>query len=468
MAARRYLEEHSMTKPDIRALIVDDEDNFAESLALGLDDMFEVAIANSITAARRILAERSVAVILLDVRLPEGNGVDFVQELRALQPNSIIIMLTAYGTVENAVAALKLGAADYFTKPVNIPKLKHALNMLLENQRLQHQVRSLRRQIDTQATAIFNASPVGAMKHIMERAPLIAPLSIPVLITGETGTGKERLAQWIHTLSGQNGELVAINCAALPKDLVESELFGHVKGSFSGATSNKEGLIDKAVGGTLFLDEIAELSDTLQAKLLRLLESGVYFRVGEARERRANFRLITATHKDLSNPASGFRADLFFRINGISFELPPLRERAQDIPLLVRLFIDEANKDYLKKIAGIEAVALEVLKSYFWPGNLRELKWVIHRAVAVASGDQLIIDDLSTSPEIFRSRVVSPADITAPSDKASSSFRKEIADIERQRILAAMAEANGNKTEAARALGISVRTLHYKLRKYAI
>ena len=452
--------------PEISALIVDDEDNFAESLAMGLDDMFEVAVANSMAAARRILAEQSVAIILLDVRLPEGNGVDFLQELRALQPNSIIIMLTAHGTVENAVTALKLGAADYFTKPVNIQKLKHELKMLLENQRLQHQVRSLQRQIDKQAKTIFNASLTGAMKQIIERAPLVAPLSIPVLITGETGTGKERLAQWIHALSGQNGELVAINCAALPKDLVESELFGHVKGAFSGAVGSKEGLIDKAVGGTLFLDEIAELSDGVQAKLLRVLESGVYFRVGDTRERRVNFRLVAATHKDLSNPAYGFRADLYFRINGISFQLPPLRDRAEDIPLLVSLFIDDASRSYLKQVTDIDADALAILKRYHWPGNLRELKWVIHRAVAVATGVMLTIDDLGTSPEIFRSRPMPPADAALPADKPPLTFRSEIAGIERQRIAAAINASGGNKTEAAVALGISVRTLHYKLRKY--
>jgi len=457
-----------MTEPNLSALIVDDEDNFAESLAMGLEDMFEVTIANSISAARQILTERTMAVLLLDVRLPEGNGVDFVEELRVLQPQCIIVMLTAFGTVENAVAALKRGAADYFTKPVNIPKLKHELNVLLENRQLHRQVRALRRQIGMEATTIFNASPTGAMKDIMERAPLIAPLSIPVLIKGETGTGKERLAQWIHTLSGQNGDLVAINCAALPMDLVESELFGHVKGAFSGAIGNKEGLIDKAAGGTLFLDEIAELTDGVQAKLLRLLESGVYFRVGDTRERRVNFRLIAATHKDLSNPASGFRADLFFRINGITFELPPLRERARDIPLLVRLFIDEANRDYLKQVAEIESDALAPLKLYSWPGNIRELKWVIHRAVAVASGSLLTINDLSTSPEIFRPRAAPPLDTTSPPEKPALSFRKEIAGIERQRIIAAMGAAHGNKTEAALALGISVRTLHYKLRKYAI
>lgn len=455
-----------MTNQNPRALIVDDEENFAESLALALDDMFDISIANSLESARQRLAEQTYVIILLDVRLPGGNGVDYLQEFKALQPNTVIVMLTAHATVENAVAALKLGASDYFTKPIDIPKFKRELTVLLENRRLHQQVKSLQRQIESQASAIFNASPTGAMKQIMERIPLIAPLSIPVLIRGETGTGKERLAQWIHTLSEQNGKLVSINCAALPKDLVESELFGHAKGAFSGAVTNKEGLVEKAAGGTLFLDEIAELADGVQAKLLRLLEAGVYFRVGDASERRVDFRLIAATHQDLSDPSSGFRADLFFRINGISFELPPLRARIQDLPLLVRLFIDEANQAYRKHITDMEADALSALLAYRWPGNIRELKWVIHRAVAVATGPQLTTGDLSTSPEIFRSPSTPPPASSAGSPPLG--FRNEIAAIERQRIVAAMEEAGGNKTEAALALGISVRTLHYKLRKYEI
>ena len=457
-----------MSNTDPRALIIDDEENFAESLAMVLDDMFDISIANSLESARERLAEQDYVIILLDVRLPEGNGVDYIREFKTLQSNIIIVMLTAHATVENAVAALKLGAADYFTKPIDIPKFKRELLMLLENRQLHQQVRSLQRQIESQASAIFNASPTGAMKQIMERVPMIAPLSIPVLIRGETGTGKERLAQWIHTMSEQDGKLVSINCAALPKDLVESELFGHTKGAFSGAISSKEGLVEKAANGTLFLDEIAELSDGVQAKLLRLLESGVYFRVGETTERRVGFRLIAATHKDLSDTASGFRADLFFRINGITFELPPLRERIQDLPLLVRFFIEEANQAYRKHITDIEADALQSLHGYGWPGNIRELKWVIHRAVAVTSGTHLTSSDFSTSPEILRAQSTSTPASSPTAEGTSISFRNEIAAIERQRIAAAMKEAGGNKTEAALALGISVRTLHYKLRKYAI
>ena len=456
-----------MTSSGPGVLIVDDEDNFAESLAMGLEDMFEVAVTRSVAGARQILSERSMAVVLLDVRLPEGNAVEFVRDLQALQPNSIIVMMTAYGTIENAVSALKQGAADYFIKPINIPKLKQELILLMENRRLHHQVRALQRQVRAQAGAGFSASPVGAMKHILEQAPLVAPLSIPVLITGETGTGKERLAQWLHALSGQRGELVAINCAALPRDLVESELFGHVKGAFSGAVAKKEGLIEKAAGGTLFLDEIAELPDGVQAKLLRLLESGVYFRLGETRECCVSFRLIAATHKDLSDPRNGFRSDLFFRINGISFALPPLRERLQDIPALVRLFIGEANADYLREVVEVAPEAMAALQDYHWPGNIRELKWVVHRAVAISSDPVLSVEDLSSSPEVFRPKPAGAADKTLL-ERPDLAFGSEILALERRRITSAMEMTGGNKTRAAGLLGISVRTLHYKLKKHGL
>jgi len=457
-----------MKKSDNRILIIDDEPNFAESLAMVLEDEYVVSLAESLTAARRILAEQSIAVILLDVRLPEGNSVDHLKKLHALQPAAPIVMLTAHGTVENAVAALKQGAVDYYTKPVDIPKLKRELRILVDNNRLSRQVKVLRRQVESQAAAVFNASPVGAMKHIMERVPLIAPLSIPVLITGETGTGKERLAQWIHSLSGVSGELVAINCATLPKDLVESELFGHTKGAFSGAVTHKEGLIERAAGGTLFLDEIGELVDNVQAKLLRLLESGAFFRVGDNRESRVSFRLIAATHKNLSDANSGFRPDLYFRINGIRFELPPLRERLQDLPVLARFFIDEANRAYLKQVTDIEPRAMTTLQHYHWPGNIRELKWVIHRAVVVAGREHLALDDFSTSPEIFDRRAIHPVNATPQGKQDIMDVRSNVAALERERITAALAMANGNKTEAAHTLGISVRTLHYKLKKYSL
>ena len=447
---------------DRRLLVVDDEVNFASSLALAIEDQYEVTHADSASQMRRMLSRCKPDVVLLDVRLPDANGTELVEEIRKCTDSAVVVMMTAYATVENAVAALKFGAADYFTKPLDIAKLKRELSLLLENRPLQGQVQALRCPARQQAGTITTAR-TSPMQSILEQVPKIAPLAIPVLITGETGTGKELLAQRIHALSGARGDIVAINCATIPHDIFESELFGHKRGAFSGAHADKEGFIERATDGTLFLDEIGELPDSIQAKLLRVLESGVYFKVGDTREHHIRFRLVAATHKDLTAPSSGFRRDLFFRINGIRFQLPPLRERQQDIPLLAAQFVEEANRDYQKAVQRIAPKAFEALQRYDWPGNIRELKWVVHRAVALARGSILESEDFGASPEIFESCVLpASAEMVIPSD-----FRKSIARIEQEKIAEAVATCGGNKTEAASRLGISLRTLQYKLRKYA-
>ena len=296
----------------------------------------------------------------------------------------IVIVMTAFATLETAIRALKEGAVDYFTKPLDIDKLKRELRVYLENRTLQKRVTTLDREL-RRVVPPFVTMGSGLMKPIVERAPMVAPLAIPVLLQGETGTGKEKLAQWFHELSGLSGELVALSCATVPRDIFESELFGYVKGAFSGATATKEGFIEKAEGGTLFLDEIGELSDETQAKLLRVLESGVYFKLGDTRERKARFRLITATNRDLGNPANRFRQDLYYRINGIMFELPRLQDRREDIPLLAAAFLKEACCAYNKSVKNISEEAMAALMRYGWPGNIRELKWCIHRAVATTT-----------------------------------------------------------------------------------
>jgi transcriptional regulator with PAS, ATPase and Fis domain len=299
------------------------------------------------------------------------------------------------------------------------------------------------------------------MQDLVERVAQIAPLDIPVFISGETGTGKERLADWIHALSGRKGEMVAINCAALPRELLESELFGYVKGAFSGAASTKEGFVEKADGGTLFLDEIGELPEAVQAKFLRVLEVGAYYKLGETRERRVNFRLITATNRDLDS-ATTLRRDLFYRISGIAFELPPLRERRADIPLLVAAFIEEANKAYKKGIKGVSSQAMKLLAAQDWPGNIRELKWCINRGVAIAGHEILDLSDLSLAvPDEHGKELPVTGNINyeVPLDEAVES-------LERKYLVRALQSAGNNRTEAARLLGISVRVLHYKIKRY--
>jgi DNA-binding NtrC family response regulator len=448
-----------MKKPVV--LIIDDEKNFTESLQLAIEDAFTVVSAPSLSMARAALKESMPDAVLLDVYLPDGEGIELLRELKKNSGMPIVIVMTAYATVENAIRALKEGAVDYVTKPLDIDKLRRELGVYLENKSLQKKISSLDCKIN-KIVPPFVTSGKGPMKIIVERVPAVAPLPIPVLIQGETGTGKEKLAQWIHDLSGLQGNLVTVSCAAVPKDIFESELFGYVKGAFSGAAGTKEGLIERAEEGTLFLDEIGELADETQAKLLRVLESGQYFKLGDARERKARFRLITATHKNLSDPANRFRQDLYYRITGIVLELPRLRDRKQDIPLLTRAFLNEAGYAYNKSVKDISAGVSEMLLDHDWPGNIRELKWCIHRAVATTTKDILDTEDLVLGP--------GPAG-NAPgkeNEALTVALKDAVAEVEKKCIKNAMVAAGNNKTEAARILGISVRQLHYKLNQYSL
>jgi len=448
-----------MKRPTI--LIVDDEKNFSESLQLAIEDAFAVVSASSLGMARAVLTEGMPDAILLDVYLPDGEGIELLRELKNDRRMPVVMVMTAFATVESAIKALKEGAVDYVTKPLDIDKLKRELGVYLENRTLQRKISSLDREMK-RIVPPFVTSGKGPMRTIVEQAPAVAHLPIPVLIQGETGTGKEKLAQWIHDLSGLPGELVTVSCAAVPKDIFESELFGYVRGAFSGAAGTKEGLIERAQEGTLFLDEIGELGDETQAKLLRVLESGRYFKLGDAHVRKARFRLITATHKNLSDPANRFREDLYYRISGIVLELPRLRDRKQDIPLLARAFLDEAGYAYSKSVRDLSGRASEMLLNYDWPGNIRELKWCIHRAVATATKDILEGEDLVLGPGSSKNTPIDENHVLPVS------LNDAVEEVEKRCIKNAMTSAGNNKTEAAKILGISVRQLHYKLKQYSL
>ncbi len=442
-------------------LIVDDEKNFSESLGLAIDDSYFVSYAANLKLARDILKGSMPDAILLDVKLPDGEGIELLRELREADKLPVVIVMTAHATVENAVKALKEGAVDYFTKPLDIDKLKREISVYTENRALQKRIYNLNQKIRNIVPS-FLTTGKGPMKSIVEKVPMVAPLKMPVLIQGETGTGKEKLAQWIHQLSGLSGEMVTLSCATMPKDIFESELFGYVKGAFSGAAATKEGFIEKAEGGTLFLDEIGELSDETQAKLLRVLESGLYFKLGETRERKANFRLITATNRDLNDPRNRFRRDLYYRIGGMVFELPRLRDRREDLPLLAQAFLKEADIAYNKDVKDISEQAMKALMQYDWPGNIRELKWCVHRAVATARKDVLESIDVTLGPP---TRQTETAHATG---NASGSLQEAVEETEKLLIRKALAAANDNKTEAAKILGISVRQLHYKIKQHSL
>jgi DNA-binding NtrC family response regulator len=447
-------------KPTV--LIVDDERNFTESLKLAIEDVYKVSDAERLRQAREILQENIPDAILLDVRLPDGEGIELLRELKESGRMPVVIVMTAHGTVENAVKALKEGAVDYITKPLDIDKLRRELGIYLENRTLQKRVIILDREIK-KIVPPFVTSGRGPMRKIVDRVSMVAPLAIPILLQGETGTGKEKLAQLIHQLSGLSGELVSLSCANVPKDIFESELFGYVKGAFSGASSTKEGFIEKAEGGTLFLDEIGDLSDETQSKLLRVLDTGVYFKLGDPRERKARFRLITATNKDLSNSASRFRRDLYYRINGIMFKLPRLRDRREDIPLLAQAFLKEAGYAYNKIVKEVSERAMAILMRYDWPGNIRELKWCIHRAVATAATYVLDVDDFDT-----RGNTVQKNEVDKATEESPITLRDAVEEVEKRLIINVMASTGGNKTDAAKILGISVRQLHYKIKQYSL
>jgi len=450
-----------MTKEKPSLLIVDDEPFFRESLKLAMEGMFVVGEAGSIKGAVESLRLHIPDAILLDINLPDGSGIHLFEELQDYQPMPLVLVMTAYATVDNAVKALKEGATDYIVKPFDIERLQRELAVHLENRSLQRRVVVLDREISRIAPPFITAGS-GGMNEIVERAQMIAAFDLPVLIKGDTGTGKEKLAHWIHALSGSKGEVVAINCAALPKDIIESELFGYTKGAFSGAVSYKEGLVEKANGGTLFLDEIGELPESVQAKFLRVLEDGVYYKLGDTKERKAHFRLISATNSDLADPAASFRRDLFYRINGVMFELPPLRERRDDIPLLVEVFIKEANYAYKKNVQELSSRAMKSLLQYDWPGNIRELKWCINRAVALAAGEIADINDMELAAQTGQEPSAGgEPDYSLPLDAA-------LERLEKGYLRHALSAAGNNKTEAAKALGISVRALHYKLDKYGL
>lgn len=444
-------------KPSL--MIVDDEPNFSESLAMALEDDFSITTAGTVGGARVLLKSYAPDAVLLDIRLPDGDALMLLDEFERDGAMPVVIIMTAFATVDSAVKALKRGVADYFTKPLDIERLKRELMVHLENRALHVKIDELDREIK-KITPSFITSGAGKMKEIVERVPMVAPLAIPILIKGETGTGKERLAAWIHALSGAKGGLVAINCSALPREILESELFGYVKGAFSGAASVKEGLIERAEDGTLFLDEIGELPEDVQAKFLRVLEDGVYYKVGDPKERRVKFRLIAATNKDLSDPANRFRQDLFYRINGITFDLVPLRERRHDVPLLAAAFIKEANASSGKKVSGFTPKAMERLMTYAWPGNIRELKWCIHRAVAIAPKDVVDLEELSVSEAFNGTREEGAT--------ARVALEGAMEDLERRYIEDALKKAGNNKTEAAKILDMSVRALHYKIKKYGL
>lgn len=440
-------------------LIVDDEKNAREGLARALRRTYEVKLAENGLAALEVLTETAVDVMLSDVRMPGMDGLTLLQRVLALPQPPICIMLTAYGSIELAVDAIKRGAFDFLTKPIHLDHLDHLLKRALRTRDIEQENRDLKQELDSRygMENIIGQSP--AMIPVFETIRQVAASRATVLIQGESGTGKELVAHAIHRLSNRaNGPFIAVHCAALSPTLLESELFGHEKGAFTGATEKRKGRFELADGGSLFLDEIGEIDPNTQVKILRVLEERRFDRVGGQLTIDTDTRLIAATNRDLRQMVNqgSFREDLFFRLYVVVITMPPLRERKEDIPLLIQHMIKLVSRDNEKDIESISPDAVQVLSRYDWPGNVRELRNAVERMVVMARGRKLTVRDI---PEEIRQ-----ASERNPSDLHPTGLN--LADKEKYTIIQALKQNGGNRTKAAVQLGISRRTLHRKLHEY--
>ncbi|HEX7860118.1 MAG TPA: sigma-54 dependent transcriptional regulator [Verrucomicrobiae bacterium] len=446
-------------KPNI--LIVDDEKTQREGLRAALEDSFEVYLADSADAAMELLERETFQVLLTDFRMPKEDGMKLVARAKSLPKAPVCILMTAYGSEETAVEAIKRGADDYISKgKLNIDELEFRIRRALKHQKLESENQTLHQQLDKQygLEHIIGQSPV--MLEIFDVVRQVAPSQTTVLVTGESGTGKELIARAIHQLSSRaRAPLVIVHCAALAPTLLESELFGHEKGAFTGAHERRLGRIEQAQGGTLFLDEIGEIDATIQIKLLRFLGERTFERVGSSKTLVADVRLIAATNKNLEQMVEQgkFREDLFYRLNVVPIEMPPLRERREDIPLLATAFLNEFAAKNKKNITEIEPAAMDLLMSYPWKGNVRELRAAIEGAVVLGRRDKIGVRELPASIRNYN-----PETDGASASKAGLTVEQA----EKKLIQQALNDAKGNRTEAARRLGISRRTLHRKLHTY--
>jgi DNA-binding NtrC family response regulator len=442
-------------------LIVDDERNTRDGLQRALQDRYEVLLAEDSQKALQIMESTPVDVLLTDLKMPGVDGMGLLRRAMSLTNPPVCIMMTAYGSIENAVQAMQAGAHHYVTKPVNLDELEIIIQRALNSRRIEAENVNLREQIDRKfgLENIIGESPT--MRQVFETVQQVAPTRTTVLITGETGTGKELIAKAVHNLSSRkNGPFIAVHAAALPSTLLESELFGHEKGAFTGAVERRVGRFELADGGTLFLDEIGELEPLMQVKLLRVLEERAFERVGGAKTLQVDVRLVAATNRDLKKLVNEgkFRDDLFYRLSVVAVNLPPLRERRDDIPLLVKAFLDEFNRENGKQVRELTSEALNLLLAYDWPGNVRELRNVVEQMVVLARADRLTVRDVPP-------QVRGGADLTKISVVRTG---MTVEEAERQLIMQALKETDGNRTKAAQKIGISRRTLHRKLKEYGL
>ncbi len=433
-------------------LLVDDEPAVLDSLYRILKrDQYDVLTATGGAEALRLLDAESVSLCLVDQRMPEMDGLEFIRRSRELHPDVACVMISGHATVEMAVQAMREGACDFLAKPFGRSQVEAVVERVLATRR-RHVLQPPAATGPTLANVI---GPSPAMRRVMQMVDQVGPSSANVLILGESGTGKEVVANALQQASRRRDEpYIRVNCAAIPDSLMESELFGHEKGAFTGAHKAKKGKFELADGGTIFLDEIGDMSPSTQTKVLRVLQEGEFDRVGSTRTQQVDVRIIAATNAELERLVQErrFREDLFYRLRVIQIVLPPLRERKSDIPLLVDHFIRTYAAKDGKRVAGIEPVALATLTDYHWPGNVRELENAIERAVVLVQKDRLRLEDLP--PEVLR---------RAPEDRIAFPIGTTLHEIERRMIAETLRHTDGDKTKAARMLGITARTIYRKL-----
>ncbi|WKZ19672.1 MAG: sigma-54 dependent transcriptional regulator [Candidatus Jettenia sp. CY-1] len=447
-----------MTKPSL--LLVDDDKNTLDGLVkILMHDGYTVSGAVSSYDALNLLSRKNFDIIVTDMKLPGMGGISLIHEIRKREESVAIVVITAYSSVKTAVEAIKCGADDYLTKPINIEELKVVLEKLWEKQQLIAQNRILKEKLKDRYKFSELVGSTSQMQQIFHMIEDVAPSTASILILGETGTGKELIANAIHYQSDRSARpFIALHCAALSEGVLESELFGHEKGAFTGAIQTRKGRFEMADGGTLFLDEVGEMSLKVQVKLLRVLEKGEFERVGGEKTLKVDVRFIAATNRDLEREVSEgrFREDLFYRLNVITVNLPPLRERRDDIPILSNFFVIKYTKKYKKEIKGFTPEAMDALCAYHWPGNVRELENVIERAIVLCKKNTLSVDHLPGNV------IPNKDDISVIKIPLGISLKEAEKEIIQQTLLM----AQGSKKEAAKILGISNRKIEYKVKEW--
>jgi two-component system, NtrC family, response regulator len=438
-------------------LIIDDEEKLRKLLTRIITlEGFEVKEAPDLKTARKMLDKENIDVVLCDVKLPDGNGIDFIQFLKQKYPQIEIILLTAYGNISDGIQSMKNGAFDYITKGDDNEKIIPLLNRAIEQKGLKKRIVTLENQFIKRYDFSNILGESESIQEAISLAKKVSQTDATVLLTGETGTGKEVFAQAIHTGSARGKKpFVALNCSAFTKDLLESELFGHKEGSFTGATKDKTGLIEEANTGTLFLDEIGEMAVGLQAKLLRVLEAREFIKIGDTKSTHVDVRIIAATNKNLKNEieTGQFREDLYYRLNVFTIELPPLRERKKDIPILARHFLKVYGEKTNPSIKTFNKDFIEALKKHDWKGNIRELKNIMERALIVSTGSELTVADL-------------PLEFSFKSNADNTLSAFDLASVEKLHIQRVLNHTKNNKSETARLLNIGLSTLYRKMDEY--